>query len=54
MHISIEATQRILRSSRDAGLNIEIPALIANLFARADAAGLGDQEMAALIKVLRD
>jgi 3-hydroxyisobutyrate dehydrogenase-like beta-hydroxyacid dehydrogenase len=54
MRISIEATQRILRSSRDAGLNIEIPGLIASLFERADTAGLGDQELAALIKVLRE
>lgn len=53
LRISVEATQRILQSSKEAGINIEIPALIADLLTRADAAGLGNQELAALIKVLR-
>ncbi|MGH8494724.1 MAG: NAD(P)-dependent oxidoreductase [Gammaproteobacteria bacterium] len=54
LRISIEATRRILQSSEDAGLNTEFPALVAGLLERADAAGLGNQELASLIKVLRD
>ena len=53
MRISIEATRRILLSSRASGINAEIPAFIDELFQRADRAGLGDQELAALIKVVR-
>jgi 3-hydroxyisobutyrate dehydrogenase-like beta-hydroxyacid dehydrogenase len=53
LRISVEATRRILRSSAAAGINTEFPALAADLLERADAAGLGDQELAALIKVLR-
>lgn len=54
LRISVEATQRILQSSQDAGLNTEFPAFVADLLKRADAAGLGNQELASLIKVLRD
>lgn len=53
LRISVEATRRILHNSVEAGINTEFPALAANLLERADAAGLGDQELAALIKVLR-
>lgn len=53
LRISVEATQRILQSSQDAGLNTEFPAFAADLLKRADAAGLGNQELASLIKVLR-
>lgn len=53
LRISVEATQRILQSSQDAGLNTEFPAFVVDLLKRADAAGLGNQELAALIKVLR-
>lgn len=53
LRISIEATQRILDASRAAGLNSEVPALFADLLRRAGAAGLADEELAALIKVLR-
>jgi 3-hydroxyisobutyrate dehydrogenase-like beta-hydroxyacid dehydrogenase len=53
LRISVEATQRILRSTQDAGLNTEFPAFVADLLKRADAAGLGNQELASLIKVLR-
>jgi 3-hydroxyisobutyrate dehydrogenase-like beta-hydroxyacid dehydrogenase len=53
LRISVEATQRILQASKEARINTEIPALVADLLARADAAGLGDEELAALIKVLR-
>lgn len=53
LRISVEATRRILDSSRAAGINTELAALAADWFARADAAGLGDREAAALIEVLR-
>ena len=54
MRISIEATRRILLSAKASGINAEIPAFIDGLFQRADKAGLADQELAALIKVVRD
>ncbi len=54
MRISVVATERILQSSIDANINTEIPAFIADLFKRADSAGLGDKEAAALIEVIRD
>lgn len=53
LRISVEATQRILQSSKDAGINTEFPAFVADLLRRADAAGLGNQELASLINVLR-
>ncbi|MET0356963.1 MAG: NAD(P)-binding domain-containing protein [Cellvibrio sp.] len=53
MRISVVATKRILQSSVDAKINTEIPAFIADLFKRADAAGLSDREVAALIEVVR-
>lgn len=53
LRISVEATQRILDASRQAGINSEVPALAADLLQRADRAGLGGEELAALIKVLR-
>jgi 3-hydroxyisobutyrate dehydrogenase-like beta-hydroxyacid dehydrogenase len=53
LRISVEATARILQASRDAGLATQIPALSADLLQRADQAGLGGEELAALIKLLR-
>ena len=53
LRISVEATQRILQSSKQAGLNTEFPTFVADLLGRAHAAGLADQELASLIKVLR-
>lgn len=53
MRISIEATRRILQSSQASGINAEIPAFLDGLFQRAEKAGLADQELAALIKVVR-
>ncbi|MBT2325827.1 NAD(P)-dependent oxidoreductase [Variovorax paradoxus] len=53
LRISIEATQRILDSSRAAGINTDVPALFTDLLRRAGQAGLGNEELAALIKVLR-
>ncbi|MGJ7609167.1 NAD(P)-dependent oxidoreductase [Variovorax sp. LT1R20] len=53
MRISVEATQRILQTAQEAGINTEFPAFAAGLFKRADVAGLGGEEIAALIKLLR-
>lgn len=53
MRISVEATQRILQTAQDAGINTEFPTFAAGLFQRADAAGLGGEEIAALVKLLR-
>ncbi len=53
MRISIEATERILQTAQQAGINTEFPAFAAGLFRRAGAAGLGGEEVAALIKLLR-
>lgn len=53
MRISVEATQRILQAAQASGINTEFPAFAAGLFQRADAAGLGGEELAALIKLLR-
>lgn len=53
LRISVDATARLLETARQRGLNFEFPAFAAGLFARAARAGLGDQEAAALIKVMR-
>ena len=53
LRISVEAVRRILLASQDAGINTQIPELFTNLLDRADAAGLGNQELASVIKVLR-
>ena len=53
MRISVEATQRILQTAQEAGINTEFPTFAAGLFQRADAAGLGGEEIAALVKLLR-
>lgn len=53
LKISVEATERIAQSARDAGINAEFPSFAAGLFRRAAAAGYGDEELAALIKLLR-
>jgi 3-hydroxyisobutyrate dehydrogenase-like beta-hydroxyacid dehydrogenase len=54
MSISIEATNRILAAARETGMQEEIPALFAQFFQRAKAAGYENEEMAALIKLLRE
>ncbi|MPZ20599.1 MAG: NAD(P)-dependent oxidoreductase [Luteitalea sp.] len=53
LKISVEATERLAQAARDGGLNAELPEFAARLFKRALAAGYGDQEVAAFIKVLR-
>jgi 3-hydroxyisobutyrate dehydrogenase-like beta-hydroxyacid dehydrogenase len=53
LRISVEATERLAHAARESGLNAELPELAASLFKRALAAGYGDEEVAAVIKVLR-
>ncbi|MBL0727338.1 NAD(P)-dependent oxidoreductase [Piscinibacter sp. HJYY11] len=53
LRISVEATQRIHEFSREARLNTELPELADRLLKRAQAAGLANEELAALIKVMR-
>ncbi len=54
LKISVEATERILQQAREARLNTEFPALAASLLKRAALAGYEQEELAALIKVLRE
>lgn len=54
LRISIPAVKRILTTSERLGLNTELPAVVDRWLQRADAEGLADQEVAAVIKVLRD
>lgn len=53
LKISTEATERIAKAARASGINDEIPSFVAGLFERAQKAGYGDEEIAALIKILR-
>jgi 3-hydroxyisobutyrate dehydrogenase-like beta-hydroxyacid dehydrogenase len=53
MSISVEATERILNTARDSGINTEIPQFFAGFFQRAAAAGYADEEVASIIKLLR-
>jgi len=53
MRISVEATKRILETAQTSGIDTEFPAFAAGIFRRADEAGLGGEELAALIKLLR-
>jgi 3-hydroxyisobutyrate dehydrogenase-like beta-hydroxyacid dehydrogenase len=53
LRISVEATRRIADFSAASGLSTEFPHLVAGLLQRAHAAGLGNEELAALIKVMR-
>jgi 3-hydroxyisobutyrate dehydrogenase-like beta-hydroxyacid dehydrogenase len=53
LRISVEATERLAQAARDSGINSELPAFASEWFRRAMAAGHGDEEVAAVIKVLR-
>ncbi|PST82557.1 3-hydroxyisobutyrate dehydrogenase [Pedobacter yulinensis] len=53
MSISLEAIDRIVDAAKTAGLHAALPELIAGLLHKATAAGYGNEELAALIKVLR-
>ncbi|WP_447726842.1 NAD(P)-dependent oxidoreductase [Sphingomonas koreensis] len=53
LRISTIATRRISDESRMLGINTELPDLVRDWLARAEADGLENSELAALIKVLR-
>lgn len=53
LRISIPAVSRILRTSERLGINTQVPTLIDGWLQRAQATGMADEELAALIKVLR-
>lgn len=53
LRISVEATARILQASAAMGIHTQVPRLCADLLKRADEAGYGGEELAALIKVFR-
>jgi 3-hydroxyisobutyrate dehydrogenase-like beta-hydroxyacid dehydrogenase len=48
-----EVVQRLQTQARDAGMNGDLPDYLSRLFKRAVAAGHGEKDIAALIKVLR-
>lgn len=49
-----ECIQRLQAQARDAGMSSEFPDNISGIFKRALAAGIGEEDLAALIKVLRE
>lgn len=53
MSISVDAVDRLLSTAREAGINDEFPAFGARWMRRAVAAGLQDEEFAALVKLMR-
>ncbi|XXX78156.1 3-hydroxyacyl-CoA dehydrogenase NAD-binding domain-containing protein [Sorangium sp. So ce134] len=53
LRISVEATRRLLDTATEANINTEFPLYAARQLERADAAGLGGEELAAVMKVLR-
>lgn len=53
LRISIPAVRRILRTSERLRINTQVPALVDGWLQRAAVAGLADEELAALIKVMR-
>ena len=53
LRISVEATERLAQAARAARINAELPTFVSGLFKRAMAAGYGEEEVAAVIKVLR-
>lgn len=53
MRISIPAVDRIVRTSERLGLDVQLPRVINGWLAEAATSGLENEELAALIKVLR-
>ena len=53
LSISVEATERILRSSQAYKINTEVAELSASFFKRAQIAGYEKEELASLIKIFR-
>jgi 3-hydroxyisobutyrate dehydrogenase-like beta-hydroxyacid dehydrogenase len=48
------ALQRIQAQARDAGINSEVPDFISGFFRRGIAAGYGEEDIASVIKVMRN
>ena len=48
-----EVTQRLQAQARDAEMNSELPDFVSSIFKRAMSSGLGEEDLAALIKVFR-
>jgi len=46
--------QRVQSQADDTGINSEIPDLISSLFKRAIGAGYGEEDVASIIKVMRN
>lgn len=53
LSISVHATRRIEKIMRDKGLRSDLPAVIAQLLQQTQEAGYGDEEFAAVVKVLK-
>jgi 3-hydroxyisobutyrate dehydrogenase-like beta-hydroxyacid dehydrogenase len=53
MKISVLATQRILQHAQEKKIDTAYPALMAELLNKADKAGYADEELAAVVKILR-
>lgn len=53
LKISAEATERLAQTAREAQINSEFPTYVSKLFKKAVAAGYENEELAALVKVLR-
>jgi 3-hydroxyisobutyrate dehydrogenase-like beta-hydroxyacid dehydrogenase len=53
LEMCADAVELIMKQAREAGINSEIPKFTGELFRKALSAGYGDEEVAALIKVLR-
>jgi len=49
-----ECIQRLQAQARDVNMNGDFPGNISRLFKRAISAGIGEEDLAALVKVLRD
>ena len=49
-----ECIQRLQSQAHDAGISSEFPDNISGIFKRAIAAGYGEEDLGALIKVVRD
>ena len=52
-HAANRIYKRVENQARDAGINCEFPDFVAGLFGRAIAAGHGQEDVAALVKVFR-
>lgn len=53
MSISVDASARILQQAKDAGINHLFPEYLAGMFRQAADKGLANEELSAMIKVLR-